>query len=268
MFELKEAIFNEIQFPDTPFNLKENCIMLGRRGSEAHGTYIKPEDPNGIDDRDLLGLVIPPRNFYLGLKDWTHAEAIKGVWDVVLYEFRKFIGLLMKQNPNVLSMLWLDESDYLYQNSQFFMLKEHRDLFRCKDLAYKCIAGYAYSQLKRMTHYDIDASRTGRYMGAKRKALVEKYAYDVKNAAHLIRLLNMGNEYLETGKMQVKRTHDRELIIDIKKGKYTLDEVQNMAQSKFERLDYAQSHSLLPETMDEKAIEDLTIKILEWRLLN
>lgn len=34
------------------------------------------------------------------------------------------------------------------------------------------------------------------YMGEKRKAMVRKYQYDVKNAAHLIRLLRMGAEFL------------------------------------------------------------------------
>lgn len=43
------------------------------------------------------------------------------------------------------------------------------------------------------------------YMGEKRKAMVRKYQYDVKNAAHLIRLLRMGTEFLTTGELQVYR---------------------------------------------------------------
>ena len=38
--------------------------------------------------------------------------------------------------------------------------------------------------------------------------MVWKYQYDVKNAAHLIRLLRMGTEFLETGRLQVYRTTD------------------------------------------------------------
>jgi len=37
------------------------------------------------------------------------------------------------------------------------------------------------------------------YMGEKRKAMARKYQYDVKNAAHLIRLLRMGSEFIVSG---------------------------------------------------------------------
>ena len=47
-------------------------------------------------------------------------------------------------------------------------------------------------------------------MGEKRKAIVRKYQYDVKNAAHLIRLLRMGIEFLETGELRVFRAMDAE----------------------------------------------------------
>jgi hypothetical protein len=47
-------------------------------------------------------------------------------------------------------------------------------------------------------------------MGEKRKAMVRKYQYDVKNAAHLIRLLRMGAEFIESGNLQVYRTTDAE----------------------------------------------------------
>ena len=106
------TILDSIIYPDTPFLLPESLILLGRRGSEAHGTFL-PNTHNGIDDRDLMGIVIPPKNYYIGMKSWDVAEAINDPWDVVLYELRKFVHLLCKQNPNVLQLLWLEDEDYL-----------------------------------------------------------------------------------------------------------------------------------------------------------
>src|SRR2546426_550851 len=77
------------------------------------------------------------------------------------------------------------------------------------------------------------------YMGEKRKAIVRKYQYDVKNAAHLIRLLRMGIEFLETGQLQVFRTTDAEELKRIKRGEWTLEEVKQQAEQLFRGIDEA-----------------------------
>lgn len=77
-----------------PFPLEPSLVLLGRRGSEAHGTYVPPTNPDSIDDRDLMGVCIPPAPWTIGLRQWEGSESIRGVWDVVLYDFRKFVRLL------------------------------------------------------------------------------------------------------------------------------------------------------------------------------
>ena len=247
----------EIQFPDTPFPLQPTLALLCRRGSEAHGTYIPSTDPNGIDDRDLLGICVPPRPYLLGLRTWDHAESIKGVWDVVLYDLRKFVGLLLKQNPNVLSALWLEEEDYLHVTAVGRALIQSREIFCAREPAYRCFVGYAHDQLRKMTRGAFNG-----YMGAKRKALVEKWGYDTKNAAHLVRLLHMGEEYLLTGQLQVRRTHDVDMIKSIKRGEWRLEQVQTYAAEKMRALADAKSKSVLPEYIDEEAVEGLMLGLL------
>jgi len=251
------------ELPWTPFHFTGHCLALMRRGSEAHGTWVAPE-ADGIDDKDLLGVVVPPRHHYTGtcIDSWEGAEAINGPWDVVLYEFRKFVRLLIKQNPNVVSMLWLEPEDYLYSSHEFDVLRASRSLFRARTSAYLAFAGYAAGQQKRMTN---PAEADG-YMGAKRKALFGKFGYDCKNAAHLVRLLNMGAEYLETGVMRTRRTHDRDMLIQIKTGQWTLEQVNEYTKVATERLKVAYGGSPLPEKMDMDAIEALTMKIVERRL--
>ncbi len=253
---------NQIEFPDTPFPLQESLVLLCRRGSECHGTFIPSNNENGIDDRDLMGVCIPPEKYYLGLKKFEHTESIKGVWDVVIYEFRKYVGLLMNSNPNVVGSLWLEEEDYLLVTNIGRRLIENRELFKHRGHAYNSFLGYAKSQFKKMKIGVFNG-----YMGEKRKKIVEKYSFDIKNAAHMVRLLHMGIEYLTTGEMKVRRTWDRDMLIDIKTGKWTFDQVQDYAKSKFSDIDLAYKNSCLPTEMDIAAIESLVIDCLKSRII-
>lgn len=253
----------EVLWPDMPFDFLKHAILIGKRGSEAHGTYVPPilengqSNAHGIDDRDIMGICIPPIDYYFGIKLWEGKDAIKECWDVVLYSFRKFIGLLCEQNPNVLSLLWLREEDYLHASPEGRGLIGHRNLFRSKHRAFKSFVGYANGQLHRMTSF----GQYKGYMGEKRKLLVDKYGYDCKNAAHLIRLLKMGIEFLNTGVLNVYRAEDREILIDIKLGRWPLQEVKNYAEKLFAETNKAADNSPLPEHVDLEAINELSIEL-------
>jgi predicted nucleotidyltransferase len=99
------------------------------------------------------------------------------------------------------------------------------------------------------------------YMGEKRKRLVIEHGYDTKNAAHLVRLLRMCVEFLETGRMNVYRTHDAEELKEIKRGEWTLDEVQAVATDLFAQAKSARDWSTLPHSPDVPAISALVTSI-------
>lgn len=98
-------------------------------------------------------------------------------------------------------------------------------------------------------------------MGARRKELVDRYGYDAKMAAHAIRLLRMGAEFLETGKLRVFREEDAEEIRAIKRGEWSLDRVREEADRGFERAKEAAARSSLPEQPDFAAADRLLIEI-------
>jgi len=62
------------------------------------------------------------------------------------------------------------------------------------------------------------------YMGAKRKAIVDKLSYDSKNASHAIRIFRMGIEMMREGRVYVERP-DAEELMAIKRGEWTLGEI-------------------------------------------
>jgi hypothetical protein len=146
-----------------------HCLILGYVGSQSHGTYVPPTDPDAIDDVDLMGVLLPPRRYLLGLEKFEHWVCQKDELDVVAYSLHKFVGLLLKGNPNVLGLLWLRDEDYLRRSSSFLALQENRSLFAAKSV-YASFAGYASGQLQRMTSYsqeiEDEIQRLGRELEA------------------------------------------------------------------------------------------------------
>lgn len=127
-------------------------LCLGYVGSQSHGTYVPPTDPDAIDDVDVMGVLLAPRRYVLGLDDFEHWTRQHQDLDVVAYSLHKFVGLLLKGNPNVLGLLWLRDSEYLKRTAGFMELQKQRHLFAAKS-AYASFAGYASGQLQRMTSY-------------------------------------------------------------------------------------------------------------------
>lgn len=295
---------------DNGFPLEPHLVVLALMGSHSHGTYLPPEEPNAVDDIDLMGFVVPPMEYHLGLPRWQHWTLQVDELDVVLYSLEKAFRLLLKSNPNIVGLLWLREQEYVYRHPAFDVLRGSREVFSSQRAA-EAFAGYAAEQLTRMEAFDLErmaeyeeltTTISGRgpirevleadalklrhiaenraiapevlarfrklhrqhfsgYMGEKRKAMVRKYQYDVKNAAHLIRLLRMGSEFLATGVLPVYRTTDAEELKVIKRGGWTLEQVKAEAARLFAGVEDARAQSPLPPEPDAKAANALLIDL-------
>jgi hypothetical protein len=130
--------------------------FLAYRGSIAHGMYCPPEEANAIDDIDLMGVVLAQKTHYLGLQDWGSRgtrEIKEGRWDIVYYEIRKLVRLLLQGNPNVLGLLWTDPEFHLLCGDYGKQLISNRGLFVGKHV-YNAFAGYAHAQLEKMETRD------------------------------------------------------------------------------------------------------------------
>lgn len=243
------------------WKLEDSLLVMSNVGSISHGTQIPSDDPHNIDDVDVMAIAIPPLAVDLGLHPFDHwvwprsdSELQKnaaGELDVTVYSVRKFAGLLIKGNPNVLGLLYLEplESSPLWKN-----WIQGREIFLSKH-SYEAFSGYAYSQLIRLGH-----PNSRGYMGRERKALFEKYGFDPKNSAHLIRLLRMGIELLREGELHVDRTNiDAEELKEIKTGKWSLGKIQRTAEAGFKEMEALVETTKLPDEPNHLAIRDLVI---------
>lgn len=232
-------------------------ILLGYRGSHVHGTFIPKTDPDCIDDIDVMGICIPPLDHYYGLKSFGSKgtkEIVKDEWDIVLYEFTKAIRLLRNGNPNILQLLWLEDRHYMHISPLGQILIDNRDIFLAKSI-HQGFVGYARKQFHKMTH-----SACKGYMGKKRKELVERFGYDTKNAAHLIRLLRMGIEVMNEGRLYPTRP-DAVLLKEIKRGEWSLEKVKKEADRLFALAEEAYIRSHLPSQVDFEKVDDLCDQI-------
>lgn len=110
--------------------IPSDLIFLAYRGSIAHGMYVPNTDPNFIDDKDIMGVYLNPPEHYLGLN--LHKETREKwykEWDFVVYAVRKLLLLLLKGNPNVLSLLWVDPKYILHTSPAWEQIQKARDAF-------------------------------------------------------------------------------------------------------------------------------------------
>lgn len=159
----------------------------------------------------------------------------------------------------------MDEYEFLTKYIEEEIDGTVEDVLRADDnklmhLAGKDIAVKARLQSFRSLHRNYYSG----YMGKKRKALVREFGYDAKNGQHLIRLLRLGKEFMETGVLNVYRSKDADELKDIKQGKWTLAQVQAEADALFKAAEVAHSRSTLPEKPDETKIDTWLVEhILE-----
>lgn len=99
----------------------------------------------------------------------------------------------------------------------------------------------------------------------KRAALEMKMGFDGKHASHLVRLMRMCREILETGHVVVKRP-DREELLAIRNGAWSYDQLLDWSEREDQALDDVIQRSPLPRTPDTHVLDQLCISLVEEML--
>ena len=239
-------------------NIQYETVM----GSQAYG--VSTDD----SDLDLYAVTIPPKEvvfphlqgcipgFGKQAKAFNnyqqhHVEYNGKSHDLNVYNIVKYFHLVMDNNPNMIDSLFVRQQSVTHQTKIAQMIRDNRHMFLHKG-AWHRFRGYAYSQLKKVKNKKPDGPR---------KELVEKYGYDVKFAYHLVRLLDEIEQILEHGDIDLMR--DRERLKAIRRGEFTLEELENSFYAKEQRLEQLYHTSTLPKYPDEERIKQLLIDCLE-----
>jgi uncharacterized protein len=230
-----------------------DVILEAVVGSTVHGTAVQ----DGLEDLDLMAVVLEDVHSFGGFntKDtWTHRTKPMGVRseagdvDWVGYGLRKYLQLALKGNPSVLLPLFAQPPHIRVCSGAGFALR---------GLAPHIVSAQVYQPFRgymRQQHERLLGLRGQR--NVTRPELVEAYGFDTKYAAHVVRLGMQGAELLSTGRLSLPmRDEERRLCVDIRTGRYSLEEVSALIVDAERRLEVAYHETRLPEYPNVAAVE-------------
>ncbi len=120
-------------------------LFLVIRGSHAYGTNIS------TSDIDYAGVFCQKETDILGMSYIEQINDDKN--DIVVYEVRRFLELLMKSNPTVLELLNTPEDCIIYKHPAFDNILEKKDIFITKGCMHS-FGGYAREQISKARGQD------------------------------------------------------------------------------------------------------------------
>jgi len=243
-----------------PSSVQYECIM----GSQAYGTNTEESDT------DIYGWCIPPRNYIFphlageiaGFDDPQyrfdhfqahHLQYKEKEYDVQIYSIVKYFRLLTDNNPNIVDSIYVPQNCVIKQSPIAYMVREKRDIFLSKK-AYHKLLGYSWSQLHKMQSKD---------PSGKRKEIREKYGYDVKFGAHVVRLLSQCQQMLEEGTLDLQEVGRREHMKAIRRGEVPQEDIVSWFNSKEKELQKIYNESKLQYSPDVAQIKQLLLDCLE-----
>lgn len=346
--------------------LRDGTLYSVRHGSHAYGTATPSSDT------DVRGFCCPPPHYVHG---WLHSfeqHEQKGDPDIVIYDVRKFFRLAADCNPNIVEILFVDQSDIISVSPEALEIIERRREFLSQKVR-MTFAKYAIGQLKRIeTHrqwlldppaapperrsfglpdyahvpkaqleaidatirrevegWDVDldgldaaakiamvhrlehalmamgtatleqryrlaaghigmhddliklAEQERSFRAAQRRweqynnwlatrnsaraSVEQRVGYDAKNAMHLVRLMRMCREILETGDVIVKRPDAAELL-EIRAGAWSYERLASWAAQQDAELDALCATSPLPRAPDRASLDALCVNTVERAL--
>jgi predicted nucleotidyltransferase len=93
-----------------------------------------------------------------------------------------------------------------------------------------------------------------------RASMWEKFGYDTKFFMHLFRLLNEGEDLITKGKLEFP-VRDREFLMQVRNGKFSLEYLQELAEQKFENFKKLECN--LPKKANWNEIEKLYMNVVQ-----
>lgn len=249
-------------------SMSDRMHYLTIMGSVAYGVS------NKTSDMDLYGWYIPPKEIVfphtagevLGFGKLKHPHKWTGElnyqhhhikeadsekeYDLNIYGIIDYFQLAMENNPNMLNSLFTPESCVVYMTKIGKMVKDKRKIFLHRG-SFHTYKGMTYSQLKLL--------QRSNYEG-KKKIAKEQYGYDPKSAYQIVLHLNLVEQILIEGDLDLQR--NREQLKSIRAGDWSEEQVVDYAQKKIPELETLYSKCTLPWGPEHDGLQDRVKQLL------
>lgn len=247
--------------------LVDNCVYLTQMGSVSYGVSGESSDV------DIYGVCIPPRDVVFPhlageimgfgkpkerFDQWQQHHVQPPDGRAISYDFQVFsivrqFQLCMECNPNMIDSLFTPRRCVMHTTQVGEIIRENRKLFLHKGAWHK-FRGYAYSQMHKIKG-KVNASNP------ERAASIERHGYDVKFAYHVVRLLDEVEQIMVEHDLDLER--NREQLKSIRRGEWTLEQIQAHFDGKERALENTYAASTLRHSPDEAAIKGVLLNCLE-----
>jgi predicted nucleotidyltransferase len=252
---------------DPPRFVPEGLQFEAIMGSYAFGAATEGSD------KDVMGFCIPSKHlvfphlqgvidgFDLQKERFDQFEkhhvldANGNEFDFNIYSIAKFFALALDGNPTLLDALYAPLECCTYISGIARQVRDQRDIFLHKG-CWKRYRGYCGQMIHKMNVKDPQP-------GSRRFEIVKQYGYDVKFAAHAVRLVLEGLQILKEGTLDIRANAD--IMKDIRTGCYTQVEVKNLIESverEGEAL-YLADQAKVPYKRREAEVKALLVHCLE-----
>jgi hypothetical protein len=119
-------------------NSNQHLLLRCISGSHAYGLNLPHSDT------DIKGVFVLPKEKFYGL---TFIDQVNNETnDIMYYEIKKFVDLLLKNNPNILELLATPDDCILYKHQMMDWIKPEMFISR---LCNQTFGQYAYAQIKK-----------------------------------------------------------------------------------------------------------------------
>ncbi len=229
----------------------EQLLLLGVTGSTAYGLSHEGSDV------DRLGIYAAPTEalFRLGFNLAKASHVLTEPDDVQLHEIGKYVGLVLKGNPTVTELLYLESHEFVDPRVQ--PLIDMRSELLGQRTVRAAYTGYAIAQAKRLANREAEGRDGFNSDLAKRTA---------KHGRHCFRLMLQAEELLTTGNITVDVSDHRDELFEI--GELAENDVAAF-QSRFEErcAHIDELNSILPMEPNVEAAEAFLIEFRRNNLL-
>lgn len=244
------------------------CYTFCNQGSKPMEKWL---EERGLDQRNC-GLVNVPNmpNMYGVYYDWGQSLRLKGLKEFTELPKEEYIQLL----KNITDFYgWVDTLQWLKDNETpkggyCGIIAPDGD---SNTIRFTAVPDKHESPICFMSYnaqgYESHCRRYKEYEEWKQKRNKVRYEnnlghdYDCKNLSHSFRLVQMCIEIANGETMKVKRTEDREFLLDIRAHKYSYEELMTMLNDKKAEMDEAIKNSAIKETVDVEKVNEVLVNL-------